>query len=230
MSMSPYDDISIKLESLSDRYDAAILSIGAVAFDRSTGKLGPEFYQEITIDSAIRSGHVLGSKLSWWMRQSDPAKTPFSEDQSLKLDLASTLANFATFYRGCGTGAAKVWGNGPLSDLSALENGFTRGSVGLSIPWALPNVRDMQTIVDAAGIVPDSVPFDGVKHNAVADAKHQARVIHAALRKLGAGVKLLPSDLARAHSKSSEEAAKLFAQYGSPKKPAPAVVDDDDEL
>src|SRR5690348_4173144 len=36
-------DVMVDIETLSTRYDAAILSIGAVAFDRKTGILGPQF-------------------------------------------------------------------------------------------------------------------------------------------------------------------------------------------
>ena len=61
MSFDNKNDWSIDLETLDNKYSSAILSIGAVQFDRESGELGCRFYQEINVDSAVKSGTVSGS-------------------------------------------------------------------------------------------------------------------------------------------------------------------------
>lgn len=174
------NDISIDLETLSTRHDAAILSIGAATFDRSTGEIGEQMYAEVEINEAMAHGHVSGSTLEWWMQQSDKARALFAPPQAKRLlggscGALDQLALLVVKYPG-----ARVWGNGATFDITILEHAFTK--TGLAIPWKFYDVRDMRTIVDAAaalGFVKRSIPFQGVEHNAIDDAIHQARVISA---------------------------------------------------
>jgi len=185
---SAMNDVSIDIETLGKTYNAPIISIGAVVFDRTTGKLGKTFYQEIAIDSAIKSGKVDGSTLAWWLRQDAKTARRIFEDtsaeQDRKLDLASTLLNFTTWFRSVGTGAARPWGNGSTFDVTIIEHALDVGSIGLSPPWAYFNIRDMRTIVDVAQMVADfradSIERKGIAHNALDDAVHQAAVISSA--------------------------------------------------
>ena len=56
-------------------------------------------------------------------------------------------------------------------------------AVGWQPVWHYRSPRDCRTIWEAAGGV--DVPFEGVEHDALADAKHQARCVIEAYRKLG---------------------------------------------
>jgi hypothetical protein len=214
MSKSPFPwtDVSIDLETLSHKYNAPILSIGAVAFNRDTGKTGPTFYQEIDIDSAIRVGTVTGGTVAWWITQNRDAKRIFDDNEiarAKKMHLASALLNFTTFVRSLGT--PRPWGNGATFDITIIEHSIDRGSVGLEPPWAYWNIRDVRTVVDAAeslaGWKKDSVKRVGVHHNALDDATYQAHLVIEAWRAL---------------KPASTKAAKT---------PVPATQqDDDDEL
>jgi hypothetical protein len=218
-------DVSIDLETLSTRANCAILSIGAVAFNRHTGKHGPTFYKEIDLDSTMQCGHVSGSTLTWWMQQSQAARELFSDARrDDKVSLATALDGFAAWYRGL-NGQPCPWGNGSSFDITALEHAYVVGGVGLQAPWYFDAVRDMRTIVDAAGIQPSAVPFEGVKHKALDDARHQANVIYASLRKITAALELLPSELARAHSKPLAEAASVFAKTPGKNRDAGLSID-----
>lgn len=174
-------DISIDLETLSTQQDAAILSIGAAAFNRDTGEIGDVFYEVIDLDDALQAGHVSGSTLMWWMRQSDSAKRPlFGEGAAFaKVPLAAALQELSAFIRR--HDSVRVWGNGATFDISVLEHAYQLFKV--QTPWAFWNIRDMRTIVDVAqchGFDKGLIPFQGTAHNAVDDALHQARVISAA--------------------------------------------------
>lgn len=211
MSKLEMRDIAVDCETLGTRFDAPVLAIAMRAFDRDTGTLGAAFYQEVSLDSAIRSGRVNGSTLAWWMAQPEPARRMF-QDNPNKLDLASSLRAMCDFVRSIGVGAPRVWGNGATADITWLEYALAMGSVGLSTPWHFMNIRDMRTIVDAADYYEgDQLPFEGVKHYAPDDATHQAKVISHCWRKIRGPMGLL---------KPVPVAAK--------KADKPAVQEDDD--
>lgn len=201
------DHYSIDLETLANRFDSAILSIGVVQFDPSTGKLGGEFYKEIEIDSAIKSGHVNGSTLAWWMEQGEKARRIFGKSNE-KVGLATALDALATWLRSQ-PAQPKVWGNGSSFDITILEHAYVKGGVGLAVPWNYVNVRDMRTIVEVSGLDRGAWPKRiGVHHNALDDARYQAQVISACWQKIHGAVPLA----------------------GKPTKTAAPVVADDEEL
>lgn len=183
-----YPDISIDIETLGNSYDAPIISIGAVCFDRDTGKLGPTFYQEVELDSAIKAGRVSGSTLSFWMQQSDDARMKlFGEDQSHKLPLSTALFAMRNLIEKECTNV-RPWGNGSTFDITIIEHALHVGCVGQPAPWRYQQIRDVRTIVDAAEVV---VGFDrstvkrvGVHHNALDDAMYQANLVIAAFSAL----------------------------------------------
>jgi hypothetical protein len=199
---------SIDLETLNNRFDSAILSIGVVQFDPSTGRLGGEFYKEIDIDSAIKSGTVSGDTLAWWMEQGDKARRIFSRsNKTNKVSLATALDELAAWLRGKAV-APKVWGNGSSFDITILEHAYAKGGVGLAPPWHYTNVRDMRTIVDVSGLM--AWPLrEGTHHNALDDARYQAQVISACWQLIHG------APAAKGKSKAGE------------KKPAPAVEDEE---
>ncbi len=174
-------DISIDLETLSTRPDAAMVSIGAAAFDRDTGAIEDTFYAVINLDSAIADHHVCSATLQWWMCQGDAARAVFMDaSKSTLRDALEALHRFASQYPD-----ANVWGNGANFDVAILEYAYARHFGYQSAPWKFWNVRDMRTIVEAAaaiGFDKKSITFQGTAHNARDDAAHQARVISGAWR------------------------------------------------
>jgi hypothetical protein len=204
------DDISIDVESLSHLPDAAVIAIGAVQFDRTTGKQGATFYREIELNSAIRAGHVSGQTVSWWMRQSDEARQLFAESrESLRSPLATVLQEFGTFCRSVKGGVPRPWGNGIATDISWIELAYKNGSVGLTVPWHYRTPRDMRTIVELAeelaGFDKNVIEHGGVLHNALDDAIYQARVISAAYAALKVPQAIVKKALAKAKTVAPEE-------------------------
>lgn len=182
------NDISIDIETLSTRFDAAVLSIGAVAFDRMTGTLGEHFYAEVELGSALAQGHVSASTLAWWMQQSGQAKGIFQ--MRTRRHLAPVLQDLKRFFEQQPP-RSKPWGNGAGFDITILEHAYSRYDI--TPPWEFRDVRDMRTIVDAAkllGFDRTRVAFVGDKHNALDDARHQAKVISACWAQLAAVAKL----------------------------------------
>lgn len=102
----------LDLETLGDAFDAAIVQIGAVAFD-PWDKAAPTRHIEITVDAhdaIVQGGSVSGNTLRWWMRQSEEARYrvfggPQAEDGQgpteyhyLGLKVGAALAMLVRFY------------------------------------------------------------------------------------------------------------------------------------
>lgn len=167
--------LMIDLETMGTRTGSAILSIGACYFDPQTGKIGEQFYEAIKLQSCFDAGLTQDdSTVEWWAEQSPEAKkAAFAGTDSL----ANTLARFTGFIKN--PGQVQPWGNGATFDISMLEAAFD--ACFYTTPWKFRNIRDVRTVVEMGqviGIDPKrDIPFDGVAHNALADALHQAKYV-----------------------------------------------------
>src|SRR5688572_29962905 len=91
-------DVMLDLETLGTRPGCAILSIGAVAFDRHTGALGPEFYMVVNRKSCEAKGLTQDqSTLDWWSRQSAEAKKVLAEAENAPNGLGGALVQFTAY-------------------------------------------------------------------------------------------------------------------------------------
>lgn len=182
------NDFSIDLETLGVDFDAPVIAIGAVAFDRTTGKTGPTFYEEVQLTSAIKTGRVDGATIAWWINQSPRAKMIFARPDSEKKALSNVLYDFMSWLRTVGKGTPQVWAKGPAEDITWLKHALVHGSVGLYPAWGHSNVYDLRTIIllaqELAGFEQTSVPQVGTAHNALDDAIYQAHVVCAAYKSL----------------------------------------------
>ncbi|PAJ68762.1 hypothetical protein CJF42_26255 [Pseudoalteromonas sp. NBT06-2] len=75
-----------------------------------------------------------------------------------------------------------IWGNGATFDNVILRNAYQACS--LEVPWVFYNDRDVRTIVDLGRTLRNfnlkkDMPFTGTVHNALDDAKHQAKYVSA---------------------------------------------------
>lgn len=169
----------LDLETLGVKVNSAFISIGAIFFDPSTGKHGKEFHIFIELQSCLDSGlEVDADTIEWWMQQDEKARQVFSEKS--RAPLKTALKSFSKFVNSHkNMKKVKVWGNGASFDNAILANAYKK--TGLPIPWEFRNDRDVRTIVAlgrSVGIDPKKdLPFQGVKHNALADARHQASYV-----------------------------------------------------
>lgn len=157
-------DVMVDLETLSTDHDAAIISIGAVVFDK-TG-VGKTFYTAVTpID---RYFHISFETIKWWMEQSAPARAVFFEKGP---DTAVAMASFTAWLNQ--VDCTRIWGNGATFDITLLESTYRR--IGHILPWKYRAPRDVRTILEASGIRVEKVV--GVEHNALDDAINQALAV-----------------------------------------------------
>ena len=171
-------DLMIDIETLGKGPRAAILSIGAVFFDLSTGRTGDEFYVCIDPKDAETFGTVDASTRAWWNRQGEAARR---EAYGGKTPARVAVSAFHAFVA-AKLNVVKPWGNGSIFDITILEHAFSAHGFGL--PWHFYNVRDVRTIVDLGERLVDgrhknTIKFEGVAHSALDDARHQVRYCHA---------------------------------------------------
>jgi hypothetical protein len=171
-------DVSIDLETLGHRGDAAVVAIGAAAFNRHTGVIGPTYYCVVDLEDALKHGRVTAGTLRFWLGNGiDPkAKVIFAKSEP-EVTLYEALRGLNDFVRNLPANVC-VWGNGSSFDISILEHAYDSiGKAGFVEQWQFWSVRDMRTALDMSGIDKPKIKFDGVPHNARDDAIHQAKII-----------------------------------------------------
>ncbi|EGN0230663.1 3'-5' exoribonuclease domain-containing protein [Escherichia coli] len=174
--------LSVDLETMGTNPDAPINSIGGKFFDPATGEMGPEFSKAIDLET---SGGIIDRKtIKWWAKRSREAQSAIFTDE-ISLDVALRL--FIEFIeKNSGGCFVQVWGNGANFDNVILRRSYERQ--GIPCPWLYYNDRDVRTIVElgnAIGFdVRMAIPFEGVPHNALDDARHQAKQVSAIWQKL----------------------------------------------
>lgn len=163
-----YENVMIDLETMGTNPNAAIVSIGAVAFDIKTRKIGEKFYSVIDLDSAIELGCATDqSTIDWWAKQSPEAQVAIKKDPKPIVEVLSSFAEFAGQL--CDRSKLKVWGCGSDFDNVILNSAYQLA--GIKTPWRFTNNRCYRTIRDLYPHI--KVVRKGTYHNALHDAETQ---------------------------------------------------------
>ena len=174
-----FEHLMLDLETMGTKPTAAIVAIGAVLFNPETGELGSRFYDVIDLSSVMRHKDttVDAETIKWWLKQSSEARSEIITGDVHILNALSGLSKFIN--EESNPRSLKVWGNGSSFDNVILRSAYER--YDLTAPWMFYNDRDVRTIVDIGrsfDFDPKvNMPFDGVQHNALADAIHQAKYV-----------------------------------------------------
>ncbi|ENB2964038.1 TPA: 3'-5' exoribonuclease domain-containing protein [Escherichia coli] len=174
--------LMIDLETMGKNPDAPIASIGAVFFDPQTGEQRPEFSK--IIDMGTCGGTVDISTIEWWLQRSGEARAAILADRIPLDDALLQLREFID--ENSGEFFVQVWGNGANFDNVILRRSYERQEI--PCPWRYTNDRDVRTMV-ALGLVMDFdarnvTTFEGERHNALHDARYQAKYVSAIWQKL----------------------------------------------
>ncbi len=176
------DHLMINLETMGKNPDAPIISIGAIFFDPQTGDMGPEFSKTIDLDTA--GGVIDRDVIKWWLKQSREAQSAIMTDEIPLDDALLQLREFID--ENSGEFFVQVWGNGANFDNVILRRSYERQ--GIPCPWRYSNDRDVRTIVELGKAIDfdarTAIPFEGEHHNALDDARYQAKYVSAIWQKL----------------------------------------------
>ncbi|MEC5345163.1 3'-5' exonuclease [Brenneria populi] len=177
--------LMIDIETMGNNPSAPIVAIGAVFFEPKAGELGPEFYSPVTLQSAMHGGGVPNADtIIWWLSQSEEARAAICVKTPPLIVVLHELKQFVV--TNSDPKYLRVWGNGAGFDNVILRESCKRECFGDIWQWF--NDRDVRTIVELGreiGFDPKKdMPFDGERHNALADAIHQAKYVSAIYRRL----------------------------------------------
>ena len=159
--------VMLDLETMGTTAGSAIIAIGAVLFRMDSKKADDDFYCTIDLQSAVDAGAMIRpSTVMWWMQQEDAARKAFTVGT---ISLVQALQRFAAFI----PQDTRVWGNGATMDNVVLSSAYEM--CGLQRPWSYKHDRCYRTI--KALFFPGAHDFEGTKHNALDDARHQASML-----------------------------------------------------
>ncbi|EHT8786888.1 3'-5' exoribonuclease [Escherichia coli] len=174
--------LMIDLETMGKNPDAPINALAGKFFDPATGEMGPEFSKTIDLETA--GGVIDRDTIKWWLKQSREAQSDILTDEIPLDDALLQLREFID--ENSGEFFVQVWGNGANFDNVILRRSYERQ--GIPCPWRYTNDRDVRTMV-ALGLVMDFdarsvITFEGERHNALHDARYQAKYVSAIWQKL----------------------------------------------
>ena len=175
-----YDMAMLDLETLGVESGAAILSVGLVCFDLD----GPDRAASLHLGISKPLGKIEIGTTMWWMQQSDDARkriVDVTNHGDTELIVCASIKSMVEVF-----GIKELWSNGPSFDERLLHEMFDRNhQVGKSWPFRHNAGRDCRTIFDIGATL--NVPWierEGVGHDALDDAIHQANNVAAILRHL----------------------------------------------
>lgn len=183
--------LMLDIETLGLRPDSVITQIALVPWiiDSPNQEFLPPVHlylplapQELLIPPrVISAGTVL-----YWMKQSDEARERFNENDSTDMEeLKAYVQNFVfRFQRFVGDQPYELWARGPQFDCVLVESLLAQ--FGLNIPWDYTKVRDLRTLMSAAGLDTSDVvrPSHMTPHVAFYDCQYQIMCYESAMAKI----------------------------------------------
>lgn len=179
------NNIMLDIETLDNKKTAAMVQLAALRFDPLTGETGKSFKVNIDFDDAVKHGTVSGGTVQWWLQQDKAAQNALTDSDG-RVTLDEALKQFHIWLMDIPYKQRKLWGNGITFDNVIVRHAFS--AVGCECPWPFYGDSDVRTVVDMGVLLLDGIdhkritPFEGIKHDALDDCKHQVKYVSAILR------------------------------------------------
>lgn len=170
-------DVVIDLETMSTLPNAAIVSIGAVAVRDRVPVC--EFYVRVQLETALDVGCAVdGHAMEWWLHQDKAARREVDGSQEAG-SLYQALNDIEAWLEETAAGDRfLVWGKGPSFECTILTSAYR--AFRREAPWYFRDERCMRTLLDLYPEAAD-LPFEGIQHHALHDARHEAAQLIMAL-------------------------------------------------
>jgi hypothetical protein len=166
VSGSVFGHLMLDIETMGNKSNSAIVSIGAVEFNIETGKTGREFYRNVSLKSSIDLGlNIDADTVMWWMNQGDDARKSLTNEKAISINQA--LVDFKEF---C-TKEYQIWGNSARFDLGLMQDAYNKANI--DIPWDFRKERCVRTLVSFNPEIKNNFPSVGTAHNAISDCYFQ---------------------------------------------------------
>lgn len=144
--------------------------------------MGPEFSKTIDLETA--GGVIDRDTIKWWLKQSREAQSAIMTDEIPLDDALLQLREFIDENSG-----EFLFRSGEMEPTSTTRfcAVHTNGR-GSPCPWRYYNDRDVRTIVELGKAIDfdarTAIPFEGERHNALDDARYQAKYVSVIWQKL----------------------------------------------
>ncbi len=163
-------DIVIDLETLGIEDSPVIIQISAIAFNILTGEEYSRFDEYVNVKSCIDNGlKIDGETVEWWFKQTPNVFLLSLESKNRIEDVLKRFSEWVSNFE-----KPNIWGNGILADNRWITQAYKKCSI--KIPWKFYQDRDVRTLVELGrrkGCDIKTIEFQGVKHNAIDDCKHE---------------------------------------------------------
>lgn len=186
-------DIMVDIETLSNKTDATIFQIGAVAFNLVSGDTIREFNRTSDISKNETKVNVSGSTLQWWLKKDKALfekllTSGVGSSEDMIRDFRDWIVEIQDEY---GFKNVYLWGNGILFDNKIIQ--YNMETLGLEYPIFYRNDLDVRTVYQLASIklgvtVNDLIEkhkLDGLTlHDAIDDVVQQIHITRKCLEEL----------------------------------------------
>ena len=164
--------IMVDLETLGLNSNAVIVSAGLVAFDRDTFKVLGTLEVGFDLNLQIKTGGIIdGDTIEFHFKQEYASIQKMANREVLPVkDAIDKIDAFVNEHK-----AEALWGNGATFDCVILRNLYARHLKVFPL-WFWAD-RDLRTAVDIYNIDASAVPFVGIKHYCLDDARHQVKLL-----------------------------------------------------
>jgi hypothetical protein len=217
-------NIMVDLETASIKENAAILSWAMVAFttDGSECDIEP-FYKTVNLTSCFMTGMSIEQDTQdWWLKQSPESRAVIlmSEGEDIlpvtreAYCWLSALAEKYDLY---------MWCRGIDFDLPKIEWCF-RIFLEQNAPYKYSHKMDVRTVLKFMQIDQTQFQFEGVKHNALHDCRHDIKMVQAAYDMLRRAFNMHKADEANKFLKEVEKNSKLIYTKDSDYKSLKRIV------
>lgn len=178
--------VMLDLETLGTKPGCPILSIGASKFFRPNEEPHEAFSAAIDSHNQYRMDIQDPETVNWWNAQTQEARDAvFSNPEAVYIE--SALASFTAWLislKKTSEDRIIIWGNGAAFDEPILKEAYNR--YNLTPVWTFRDSMCFRTLKEIGKMLNVPEPeFEGQKHIAVMDAKHQAKWAYHILLAMG---------------------------------------------
>lgn len=176
----------VDIETLGTSPDAAIISIGAVAFDPyhidDAQNLSDRFHMAISLESNELSERKFeASTINWWFHQPKEAQNALLDQSTVALSFA--LNKFLQFAANLQPKLRYLWANSPSFDLVILKHAAK--ATGINWPFSFWQEQDVRTLKNLSWPNGDAPHFKGlITHDAMDDAIKQIFLVQLGYNRL----------------------------------------------
>lgn len=161
-------NLMLDFETLGSQPNAVVLSLGAVLFDYQNIKAEKEWFFDAK--AQIKSRCIDGETLAWWLKQGDGFASLFAKGSANPTPMLTCLNELSAMAKD----AKAIWSNGADFDIPIVLNLYSQ--FRLEAPWKFWQHRCYRTLKLEFNCERDQ-PKNPNKHDALSDARHQAKCL-----------------------------------------------------